>query len=301
MDLRRLETFRVVARRGSLRHAATQIGLTLPAVSIQIKKLEEEIGTELFHHLPNKLVLTDRGRSFLHELNGVFEALERATASVSGSKDQLDGNVSVSLGTDLSKYFSPRIAAFVKENPGMSLAVQSRSSSKGLSLLIDKEIDMSIGFYRNVPRGLERIVLLQTGISLVYPAGMEFGGDAGSVFEKIASHRMMMLPRTSMTRRVIESVLAENDVSAHSIIEVGSCQAIIAFVQLGLGVGMVHDICACAESCDAVGLMDISEQFGKLDVALATRTETLLRPTHQAFIQALSKTNGARVRHAHHG
>src|SRR5580704_7616640 len=103
MDLKKLDTFRTVARYESLKRAADLGGLTVPAVSIQIKKLEEELGVKLFEHYPKKLVLTEKGRILLKEANRVFEAVEHAKASVAGSQDGYVGAVSVSLHTDLSK------------------------------------------------------------------------------------------------------------------------------------------------------------------------------------------------------
>lgn len=70
------------------------------------------------------------------------------------------------------------------------------------------------------------------------------------------------------------------------------------FVRLRLGLGLVHNICACAEPHADLDLMDVSEQFGKLDVALAVRPESLQSPSHQALIRALS--NGPETAHHTH-
>lgn len=296
MDLKRLETFRVVAQTGSLRNAAAQIGLSLSAVSIQIKKLEQDMGIKLFDHLPNKLVLTERGRCFLNELDLVFAALERATAAALGDRDAHGASVSVILENDLSKYFSQQIAAFAKNNPRINLVIQSRSSYKGLAMLVDKEIDMSIGFYQTVPSGIERICLRRSGMSLVYPRGLSF--CTGSVLDHIANNRLITLARPSTIRGGIDAVLASKNISTEGMIEVGSCQAILEFVQLGLGLGLAHDVCVGAQSYDKVSVMDVSEHFGTVDIALASREETLSWPAHQAFANALA--GGVAKAHAGH-
>ncbi len=295
MDLKRLETFRLVAQSGSLRHAAAHIGLTLSAVSTQIRKLEKEIGTELFEHLPNRLVLTERGKLFLNKLDGVFQALERATAAACGDLSVTNAGLSVVLETDLFKCFSQEIATFARENPGINLAAQSRSSYKGLAMLVDKEVDMSIGFHQTVPKGIERICLRQTGLWLAYPSSMDFPGDR-SVLDEITNHRLIMPARPSSTRRIIESILTKKSISSDGTIEVGSCQGIMAFVQLGLGLGLVHDTCACAEPFDNVRFMDVRRHFGTVDIVLASRKDTLSRPAHQAFAEVLLHSAGERHR-----
>src|ERR1700753_3849911 len=82
MDFNKLESFRAVAKLGSLGRAAVVRGLTVPALSIQIKKLEAELGAKLFEHGPKKLLLTDNGRLFLKGVDRVFEELALAKASI---------------------------------------------------------------------------------------------------------------------------------------------------------------------------------------------------------------------------
>src|SRR4051794_11154798 len=135
MDLKRVSTFRIVARYESLRRAADLAGLTVPAVSIQIKKLEQELGAKLFEHYPKKLVLTDKGRIFLKETNRLFEAVDRAKASIAGLDDGYVGNLSVALHTDLSKICAPRIAQFIKAHPKLDVTILTRSSREILELV----------------------------------------------------------------------------------------------------------------------------------------------------------------------
>jgi DNA-binding transcriptional LysR family regulator len=293
MDFRRLEIFRAVARRGNLRQAAAQLGITLPAVSIQIKKLEEELGASLFHHLPNKLVLTDQGRSFNQNLEGVFAALERATSDVAAQSDVCQGSVSLAIGTDLARYFAPRIARFIKANPQVNFALISRSSNKGLSMLEEKTIDMSVGFYKALPRGIERVPLLKTGLSLLYPKGTTVSSDPAQLFRLLATQRTIILPRTTRARRMIDMVLEEREVTPSNMMEIGGCHQIIEFVRLGLGFGLVHSICACTEPQAGLSTLDVSDHFGRLDVSLAVRPETLLSRAHQVFIDYLSHDEDA--------
>jgi DNA-binding transcriptional LysR family regulator len=167
MDLRRIEAFRLVALHGSLRHAANHFALTIAAVSIQIKTLEQELGVELFHRLPNKLVLTDRGRLFLAESAKIVAAIRHATEVISG-KEMPDSEISLAMGADLTKYFAPAIAQIIQGNVNTKLSLVTASSFRGLSLLLDGAVDLSLGFYHGVPKGLDRYKLFDTGMSLVF-------------------------------------------------------------------------------------------------------------------------------------
>ena len=119
MDLRRIETFRLVALHGSLRHAANHFALTMRAVSIQIKTLEQESGIELFHRLPNKLVLTDRGRLFLTELAKIVAAIRHAT-DASQARNCPKARFRSRSDGDLTQYFAPAIAQSFRAMPAQS-------------------------------------------------------------------------------------------------------------------------------------------------------------------------------------
>ncbi len=163
MDLKRLEMFRTVAQRGNLRLAAQQLGRTIPAISIQIKNLEEELGVQLFHHTRSKLLLNEQGRIFLAELENVFSSLERAKRLAVGGPHQTTASLSISLGGDLSIFFAARIAAFARAYPEVSISIVSGPTSRSLALVGNRECDIGIGFYRTAPRGLRRFAITETG------------------------------------------------------------------------------------------------------------------------------------------
>jgi DNA-binding transcriptional LysR family regulator len=284
MDLRKLKAFLLVAKHGSLRAAANQARQTIPAISIQIKKLEEELGVQLFHRLPNKLILTDRGEVFRREVNTVFESLERATASVSSPAQGFRGTLSISLGTDVAKFFAPRIAEFVKQHSDLNVMMYLGSSGRSLARVVDGEVDISFGFYRTVPRGVRKIKITETGISLLCPSGHPLRKRKDISLEDIAGYKVMMLPRTSATRRAMNAVFARNHVALRNVIEVGSCRTAIEFVQLGLGVALVHSICAGADAHPKLSQVDMADHFGRTDVAMIVRPDKLASPAHKAFV-----------------
>jgi DNA-binding transcriptional LysR family regulator len=288
MDFKRLEMFRAVANRGSLRQAAQLLGRTIPAVSIQIKKLEEEIGVPLFHHTRSKLVLTEQGRTFLIELDTVFASLERAKRMAVGGPHEAAESLSIALGADLSIYFAARVAAFARAHPTVRISITSGPTSRSVALVAARECDIGIGFYRTVPRGLRRLPITETGITLVTPRGFALKKGRKPSLKDIADQRVIMLSRASETRRIIDGVFAANDTEPRHIIEVPSCRSAIEYVALGLGVGLVHGICACAETRRGTRQFDIAPLFGRLEVSLITRPDILVRPMHARFIAAIT-------------
>jgi DNA-binding transcriptional LysR family regulator len=288
MDLRKLEMFRLVAHRGSVRLAASEMGLTVPAISTQIRKLERELKVELFHHQPNKLVLTAQGQAFLRETARVFEALDRAAAVVSGKQGRAASAVSLTLSTDILAIFAPRIAAFSRGHPETNISIRSRSSFSGLSQVMDNETDLCIGFFKNVPQGIHKIGIVKTGITLVHSPNRKIEHRKKLGLKDIARHRLALLRPSSSTRRMMDAAFAARGIVPRDVIEVTSCQTAMNLVGMDLAVGLVHSICAGSLASGGLVQLDASHCFESFEVALVVRTETLASGIHHPLIEALT-------------
>lgn len=295
MDLKRLDTFRIVARHESLRRAADVKNLTVPAVSIQIKTLEEELGAKLFHHHAKKVILTDKGRAFLAEMNRVFEALDRARVSLLEPESGSTGTLAVALHADLMKLMAPKIADFVKSHPKLDVTVLARSSRESVALVAGGEIDIGVGFFKKLPRSLTRRKIQETNISLVFPAGHPLQRRKLPSLHEISEYRLVMRRRSSPTRRMIDDTFSEHGVIPPSVLEVGRCQSVMEFVRLGLGVGLVHSICGSAEAhgfAAGGGLVQVEmdRTFGRTDVSVITRKDAILGAAHKSLMRAFLDT-----------
>lgn len=293
MDLKKLDTFRSTARYGNLGRAANHHGLTLSALSIQLKKLEAELGVKLFDHRPNKLILTDRGRVFLKEINHVFAALDRAKAAVCEPSDDYAGNVSVSLATDVAKVFAPSIADFVRQHPKLNVAIMARPSRETMAMVVNGEVDMGVGFFRKARRGIVKRKIGETDIALVVPKGHPLEKNPKISLSDIAQYRVVLRRRTSATRRIMDATFAAHDVHLPNVLEVARCQSAMDYVELGLGVGLVHTICAYAEPHKKLVQVNMSRYFGPTEMALVTRSNAVPRTAHQALMHVLMENSDA--------
>lgn len=237
------------------------------------------------------MILTEQGQSFLGEVNRVFEALERAKAAVTRPTEGYFGNLSISLSTDLARFFAPKIAGFVHKHPNLDVAILARPSRESLAQVVNGEMDMGVGFFRKVPRGITKRKILETDISLVYPDGHPLGSRKRPTLEEISNYRVVMRRRLSPTRRVIDTAFSDNAIDPPRIVEVGRCQSAMDFVELGLGVGFVHTVCASAETHRGIRLKSMSHYFGTMDVSLITRSNAVLGSAHEALIQVFLETS----------
>jgi DNA-binding transcriptional LysR family regulator len=285
MDLNKLESFRAIAKLGSLSRASVERGLTVPALSIQVRKLETELSAKLFEHRSKKLVLTDKGRIFLKGVNRVFEELAAAKASIVDPETGYVGTMSIAISIDVARFFAAGIAVFIRQHPQLDVTILTRASRDVIPMILRGDCDVGIGFYRKVPRGIAKRKFLETDISLVFPRGHPI--ERRSSLQDIASYRVVTLRRSSATRQMIDASFTRAGVAVPSILEVGRCQSVMDFVEQGLGVGLVHSICACGEPHDGLLQIGMARYFDKSDVAIVTRSNAMLGSAPQALVQAL--------------
>ncbi|WP_041376383.1 LysR substrate-binding domain-containing protein [Polymorphum gilvum] len=123
-----LLAFESAARHASFTRAAEELHLTQGAVSKQVRQLEERLGVELFRRVRQRIVLTDAGRLYLHEVRGALAQISDATRQVmsfAGSADVLNLAVLPTFGT---RWLAPRLAEFLRRYPsaGLNLSVRLR-------------------------------------------------------------------------------------------------------------------------------------------------------------------------------
>ncbi len=295
MNLKHLTAFYLVAKHGRLLQAANHLGVSLPTISLQIKQLELALGVELFHHRPNKLILTEPGQVFFREIKSVFDALDRAKSAVALDGESYTGRISISLGSDIAKFFAPQIAAFLREHPKLSITLLARPSTETISLVTDGEVDLGIGRFERIPRGIRAERLLDYGVCLVFPRNHPLGRLRKPRLNDLTAYRLIMLARGSATRKAIDTAFERSGSEMQSIIEVGNCQSACDLARLGLGVALVHDICLATLHDKKLQSVDLTEYFTKTHVSLIYRDASTLGIAHRALIKIF--TDNAQKEH----
>ncbi|MBI4489252.1 MAG: LysR family transcriptional regulator [Deltaproteobacteria bacterium] len=289
MELAHLRTFCLVAQKGGLRQAAYQLKLTPAAVSIRLKRLEAYTGTKLFDHAPNRLTLTEDGRTFLDEVQRILGDLDSSISLLHERKGLCAGNISVALGSDMAFFLAPAIAAFAKDNPMVRLSILARPSPDTLALVTKNQAEIGIGRFTALPTTLRRIPLFRSGLVAIYPRKHPLSAHSRLSLSSLASHELILLTSQAATRQVINRVFFENGLEIKTVIEAGSCFAIKEYVRLGLGVGLVHDTCVVEAKERHVHVSNLGHLFGKFEVSLIYLEKKNLPLAHRRFIEAIGQ------------
>ena len=290
LDLKRLRAFQLVARQGSLRVAAEHLGLTIPAVSGQLRKLEADLGLALFDRLPNKLMLTQAGERFLREAEGVIARAEQALTSL--QEKAPEGRLAVSVGSDHAWYFAPRIRSFFDRYPRVALSLSVYKSADAIAALESGALDVSFGIFRAPPARLERQVIEETTLSIAWNP-QELGprkrptGPAD-----LANQRVMTPPGSTVTRAIIDKHLGPALAKAQTIIEAPTCETAATFVEMGVGMAIVHTLCIERRLSPRVRSLDLGPRGGKVAFCALYRRGALRQPLVRALVEQLAGPRG---------
>jgi DNA-binding transcriptional LysR family regulator len=287
LDLKKLKAFQLVARHGSLRVAAARLRVTVPAVSFQIKRLEEELDTGLFQRTSGGLVLTDAGERFVDEVDGLFERVEKALSSLP-AKAPPTQQLSIATSSDVVWFSLPRISNFITRYPNVRLHYRIYHSTEIVARMMRGDLDVGIGYFTNPPRSLQKEVVAKTGLTLACAPGHPLLRRRPVRLEDIARHRLVVLPHQSATRKMLDHVFAEAGIKLNDIMEAGNCQTAREFVERGVGAAIVHSICMDHQRSSRLRYIDISGLFSKMEFSLVYRKTAAANPSLQHFLEAIT-------------
>jgi DNA-binding transcriptional LysR family regulator len=287
VDLKKLRAFRFVARYGNLRLAAARLNITVPAISVQIRRLEEDLGVKLFQRLPNKLILTRVGEDFVGEVDAIFERVDKALGRLS-SQSAPKGRIVFSIGNDIAWYFAPRIATFIKRYPGIDLRMQIYKASEAIAALGKGDLDVGVGVFPMVPKTMVQEVVVESSLSLACPPGHPLLRQQLPRFADIARYKLLVLPHHTHTRQVIDRAFADAGVQTRSFIEAGNCQSARAFAEQGIGIALVHSLCMENSPSKRLRRIDLAQSFPTVQIAAVYRKESGASPVIRQLLDAFA-------------
>ena len=236
----RLKVFRTVAEHLSFRKAAEHLFLSQPAVTLQIKALEEDLGVRLFDRSANHISLTPQGVRLLRYVSKIHALVSEAEQELAAGDGQLSGELALGVSTTIAQYVLPRlIGAFLDEHPRVKLHLQSGNTEEIVKLLLDGKV--CIGLIEGPARHREVRTkpFMEDELVLIAPPQFEFDRVSR---EQLLSASLLMREQGSGSRRVVETALEKAGIrlkAFKSVMHLDSTEAIKSAVEADLGVGFV--------------------------------------------------------------
>jgi len=237
--LRQLRTFTEVARRLSFTAAAKALHLTQPAVSMQVRQLEQAAGLPLLEQFGRRVHLTDAGRELLRYAAGISDLLREAEDAMKALQGVGGGELSIAV-TSTAKYFAPRLLAeFRRSHPEARLRLAVSNREAVVRELTDNTVDLAV--MGRPPRGLdtEAAPFAKHPIGIIAAPDHPLVGRKRLPLERLAGETFIIRERGSGTRAAMEHVFAERGFKAGETLEMSSNETIKQAVMAGMGIAFL--------------------------------------------------------------
>ena len=239
---RRLQVFHAVAKHGSFTRAAEHLFMTQPAVTFQIKQLEEHYNTRLFERGHGKVTLTPAGdlvMAYAERILGLNEELEVRVGELT---DELTGTLNIGTSTTIGAYWLPGLLRdFVRQYPKVVPRVVVGNSQLVEDKVVSKELDLGLIEIVTDHPALERISACHDELLVIAPIGHPL-----TVMERVGAHDLVPYPRITRDPGNAIRVLTEQYFEAAGIgaeelnvvAELGSLATVKQLVEGGVGYGI---------------------------------------------------------------
>src|SRR6218665_359489 len=239
MTLRQMQVFQAVCESRSYSRAAEEMSLTQPAVSLQIRQLEELIGQPLFDYVAKKLYLTDAAEALLIASSEIFGRLESLDMQLSDLQGSLQGQLNLAVESS-AKYFVPHLfAAFKRQYPEVNLQLVVVNHTQAVRRLSANRDDLLIMSQVPSDMSLEFLPFLDNPIIAVAPPDHPLAGTGAVALQDLCAYPLLVREQGSGTRKAIEDYCHQKRAHFQQTIELGSMESQREGVIAGLGIALL--------------------------------------------------------------
>ena len=237
MNHAQLRAFHAVATEGSFTRAARALRVSQPAVTIQVKALEETYGVSLFTRGGQQVALTGLGERLLASTRRIFSLEQEAEELLSAARELRGGQLQV--GADGPYFVMGLLAAFAARYPSVRVSVAMGNSREIVQDLIEYRVDVAVLAYAGEDRRFHAIPYNRQPVVVFVPREHKWAGRGSIRLAELADQPMVLREIGSTTRRILEDALDGAGIAPRVVMEIGSREALREAVAAGLGIGVV--------------------------------------------------------------
>ncbi|TCO74076.1 LysR substrate-binding domain-containing protein [Rhodovulum euryhalinum] len=275
-----LRAFHYVATCGGFSKAAEELFLTQPAISDQVRKLEDEYDIILFNRQKRQVGLTEPGRALLEITRRLFDSEQQALELLSESRALRSGTLRIV--ADSAHHLLHLLPRFRATFPGVRMSIRTGNSQTVLDSLYRYEADLGVLGEMPASRDFDVLRLSSAPIVAFAPVGHPFAARGRAELTELAGQPLVLRERGSKTRRKLEEAAAAVGITLVPAIEAEGREAVREIVASGGGIGFV----SAAEFGEdpRLGLIEIGGvDIGTMDEALVCLRERRSSKLVQAF------------------
>jgi DNA-binding transcriptional LysR family regulator len=286
VELGQLETFLSIAREKSFSRAAERLYRTQPAVSLALKRLEEELGETLVDRTTKGGTLTDAGETLLPLARRMLDLRQQIVDTFGSLKGLQQGRLNIGANESMSEFLLPRmLLAFQRTCPDIKLQAYRLSSERIPSEILERRLDVGFVSYDPLHPELRSEVVYRDHMVLVVPPGHRLSGRRAIDLKVLGDETFVAHNALTPTRAAIIDLFAKCETPLRMTMELGTLSTIQDFVAQGVGLAILPHMTVAAAIAEG-RLVEVPVrqlQVEKL-IRMVHRREETLAHAAKAFI-----------------
>ena len=294
MDFDQLETFLEVARLSSFSRAAEKRFRTQPAISSQVRALEEEVGARLFDRSGGKVALTTAGKIFQKYAEETMESRKTVLTAIAEAERVPRGEIVVGANEGTCLHILPEVfAQFKKEHPTVAVSIKRSDYARILESIIDNSVDFGVVSLPVTDNRLT-VVLIHRDELVIIASPQHPLAKLKSANVCDAAKFPLLVPKAGHTRDALENLFYERKLKPQYSMELDSSELLKRFVAADVGVGFIARSNVLEDvRAGALAVVRMADAQIRRDLALVFRKDKALSRAALAFIDTTVKIKSA--------
>lgn len=262
--------------------------MSQPAVSQQIRSLEQRLDVTLFERRGPRIKLTPEGEVLFEMAESLVDGLDNLPEQFHASLGRLEtGAVNIAAGESTILYILPSLVRdFRATHEGIHVHLHNVTGKDGMAMIRNEEVDFAVGSMIDVPPDIHYEPIYSFRPMLILPVGHPLANKEPLKLEDISPYGLILPPKRLTTWRVVDFTFQRFNVPYHVTLEVGGWEVIKRYVALGMGISIVTGICLTDEDSNLVA-RDMSAWFPRRSYGLVSKKGRFFTPQAQRFIETL--------------
>jgi DNA-binding transcriptional LysR family regulator len=287
--LKQLRAFCHTARTGSITLAAESLFLSQPSVSLQIQALEREFGITLFERRGPHIKMTPEGETLYKLAEPLVEGIDKLHETFAEQFGVLEsGELNIAAGESTILYILPEpMKLFAEAYPHIRLKLHNVTGRDGLAMLRADEVDFAVGSMLEVPDDISYRPVVTYDPTLITSLDHPLAKKQNLRLADISPYGLILPPRHLSTWRIVDLVFQQHNLNYNVALEAGGWEVIKKYVELGLGISIVTDVCLTGE--ERLAQIPLSQYFPRRTYGIVLRKGRFLSPQAKRFIDIMDR------------
>ncbi|MDT8382860.1 MAG: LysR family transcriptional regulator [Gammaproteobacteria bacterium] len=237
--LRQFRVFESVASHLSFTQAAKALHLSQPAVSMQVKLMEEQVGLPLFEQLGKQIYLTEAGQEIYHYSRAIGQLLSEAEEVINELKGSHRGRLTISVASTANYFVPTLLGTFHDRFPDITVSLDVTNRETLLAQMDKNEVDLVVMGQPPKEMDIEAGIFMENPLVIIAPPDHPLAQQRNIPMSRMEDEIFLTRERGSGTRGAIERFFEQHGVRLNTGMEIASNEAIKQSVQAGLGLGLL--------------------------------------------------------------